>query len=105
FLIVSVVAGATGGVAPIAFRRSIIARRESALPSTSTWTGKPSMLAVTVKCAAGGGCFDSMGVTLLGLFVIRSVLSCGYSSTNNVDISLLTYLSQENVDRRMKTFC
>src|SRR5262249_41998974 len=69
-------AGATGGVAPMAFRRSIIARRESALPSTSTWTGKPSMLAVTVKRAAGVGCLDSMGVTLLVWLVIRASFVC-----------------------------
>ena len=63
----------TGGYAPVAFRWSIIARRVSAFPSTSTDTGKPSMLAAMMNLApAGAGCFDSMVVTLeLAVVVIK----------------------------------
>src|SRR5262245_7970294 len=75
----AVEACATGGCAPMAFMRSIIARRVSAFPSTSTDTGKPSMLAAMVNLApAGAGCLDSMGVTLEVLVVIaESFQSCG----------------------------
>src|SRR5262249_37422658 len=55
---------AAGGCAPIAFKRSTIARRSPARPSPSMVIGKPSSVAVMVNLAAGAGCFDSMGVTL-----------------------------------------
>src|SRR5262249_2568750 len=75
---VAVSAGACGGSAPMAFKRSIIARRGSALPSTSTLTGKPSIVAITVRRAAGVGCLDWMGVTLLIWLVIRASFRAWY---------------------------
>jgi len=69
-------AGATwaaGGSAPIAFKRSTIARRSPARPSPSMVIGKPSSVAVMVNLAVGAGCFDSIGVTF-EVFVIGEPL-------------------------------
>src|SRR5262245_46305105 len=52
-----------GGVAPIAFRRSIIPLSASALPSTSTVIGKPSIEAVIENFATACGCAAVIGVT------------------------------------------
>src|SRR5262249_2350481 len=72
FFVGSDVAGstwATGGAAPMAFRRSMIRRKSPARPSPSIVTKKPSSAAWILNLQDGCGALSVMGVTLSCPFI------------------------------------